>query len=124
VDRALDATTGTLRIFVSFSNPEMILKPGLFGRIRFPLEERAGALLIPQRAVQRIQDVETVLVVGADNTVALRTVTLGERIHDSFIVTSGLSPGELVVVEGLQNVLPGQRVNPLPPPGGQEQRGG
>jgi membrane fusion protein (multidrug efflux system) len=124
VDRALDATTGTLRIFVSFSNPEMILKPGLFGRIRFPLEERAGALLIPQRAVQRIQDVETVLVVGADNTVTLRTVTLGERIHDSFIVTSGLSPGELVVVEGLQNVLPGQRVNPLPPPGGQEQRGG
>lgn len=124
VDRALDPTTGTLRIFVNFPNPDMVLKPGLFGRIRFPLEERAGALLIPQRAVQRIQDVETVLVVGPNNTVALRTVTLGERLHDSFIVTSGLSPGELVVVEGLQNVLPGQKVNPLPATAGQEQKGG
>jgi len=124
VDRALDPTTGTLRIFVSFPNPEIILKPGLFGRIRFPLEDRQGALLIPQRAVQRVQDVQTVLVVEPDNRVSLRTVTLGERVHDSFIVTSGLSPGERVVVEGLQNAIPGRLVTPLPPHSGQERPGG
>ncbi len=114
VDRTLDLTTGTLRIFVDFPNPENILKPGMFGRIRFPVEERAGALLIPQRAVQRLQEVESVLVVGPDKRATPRTVTLGERLQDAFIVKAGLQAGELVVVEGLQNVLPGQLVTPTP----------
>lgn len=124
VDRALDLTTGTLKIYVSFPNPNRLLRPGLFGRIRVVLEERPDALLVPQRAVQEMQGVKTVLVVGQDNKVALHTVSLGERYKDFFIVTEGLKPGDRVVVEGLQKAIPGQEVTPKVQPISQEKQGG
>lgn len=124
VDRVLDLTTGSLKIYVSFPNPEMKLKPGLFGRVRMPLRARQDALLIPQRAVQEMQGVQTVLVVGPEHKAALRTVTLAERYQDFFIVTQGLKAGELVVVEGLQNVVPGQKVTPTEQPVSREKKGG
>ena len=124
VDRALDLTTGTLNVYASFPNPSRLLRPGLFGRIRVVLEERPNALLVPQRAVQVMQGVNSVLVVGPDNQVALRTVTLGERYQDFFMVTEGLKAGERVVVEGLQKAIPGQKVTPTAQPVSQEQKGG
>jgi RND family efflux transporter MFP subunit len=123
VDRALDLTTGTLNVYASFPNPGRLLRPGMFGRIRVVLEERPGAILVPQRAVQVMQGVKSVLVVGPDDRVALRTVTLGERYQDFFIVTEGLKPGDRVVVEGVQKAIPGQKVTPTAPPG-LEKRGG
>jgi len=96
----------------------------MFGRIRVVLEERPGALLVPQRAVQVIQGVKSVLVVGPDNKVALRTVILGERYKDFFIVNEGLKPGDRVVVEGLQKAIPGQKVTPMEQPVSQEKKGG
>jgi multidrug efflux pump subunit AcrA (membrane-fusion protein) len=62
--------------------------------------------------------------VGPENKLALRTVTLGERYQDFFMVTHGLKPGELVVVEGLQNVIPGMPVAPTLESGSLEKRGG
>jgi RND family efflux transporter MFP subunit len=112
VDRALDLTTGTLKIYVSFPNPKRLLRPGLFGRIRVVLEERPEALLVPQRAVQEMQGVKTVLVVGQDDKVALHTIALGERYKDYYIVTEGLKAGDRVVVEGLQKAIPGRKVTP------------
>ena len=123
VDRALDLTTGTLKIYVSFPNPNQLLRPGLFGRIRVELEEKPNALLVPQRAVQELQGLKTVLVVGQDNKVAVRTITLGDRYQDFFIVTHGLKPGERVVVEGLQKAIPGQKVTPTEQPLSQEKKG-
>jgi len=74
--------------------------------------------------VQTMQGVKTVLVVGPDDGVALRTVSLGERYQDFFVVTQGLKPGDRVVVEGLQKALPGQKVTPTAQPASQEQKGG
>jgi RND family efflux transporter MFP subunit len=124
VDRALDLTTGTLNVYASFPNPGRLLRPGMFGRIRVVLEERPQALLAPQRSVQVMQGVKSVLVVGPDNKVALRTVTLGERYKDFFIVNEGLKPGDRVVVEGLQKAIPGQKVTPMEQPVSQEKKGG
>jgi membrane fusion protein (multidrug efflux system) len=124
VDRALNLTTGTLNVYVSFPNPNRLLRPGLFGRIRLVLEERPNALLVPQRAVQVMQGVKSVFVVGQDDKVALRTVSLGERYKDFFIITVGLKAGDRVVVEGLQKVIPGQRVTPTELPFSQEEQGG
>jgi membrane fusion protein, multidrug efflux system len=124
VDRALDLTTGTLNVYASFPNPNRLLRPGMFGRVRVVLEERPNALLVPQRAVQVMQGVKSVLVVGPDDQVALRTVTLGERYQDFFIVTEGVKPGERVVVEGLQKAIPGQKVAPAAQPVSQEKKGG
>ena len=124
VDRALNLTTGTLNVFVSFPNPNRLLRPGLFGRVRVVLEERPNTLLVPQRAVQIMQGVQSVLVVGPDNRVSLRTVTLGERFQDFFIVNEGLKPGERVVVEGLQRAVPGQQVTPTLQPSSPHRKGG
>jgi RND family efflux transporter MFP subunit len=124
VDRALNLTTGTLNVYVNFPNPNRLLRPGLFGRIRIVLEERPNALLVPQRAVQVMQGVKSVFVVGQDDKVALRTVTLGERYKDFFIITAGLKAGDRVVVEGLQKVIPGQRVTPTELALSQEEPGG
>jgi RND family efflux transporter MFP subunit len=124
VDRALDPTTGTLNVYVSFPNPDRVLRPGLFGRIRVVLQEEPNALLVPQRAVQEMQGVQTVLVVEPEkgNMVALRTVTLGPRYQDFFIINKGVKAGELIVVEGLQKAIPGQKVTPEEKPISQENQ--
>jgi membrane fusion protein (multidrug efflux system) len=124
VDRALNLTTGTLNVYVSFPNPNRLLRPGLFGRVRVVLEDRPNTLLLPQRAVQIMQGVQSVLVVGNDDKVALRTVTLGERYQDFFIVTEGLKHGDRVVVDGLQRAIPGQRVTPTIQPFSLDKKGG
>jgi membrane fusion protein, multidrug efflux system len=124
VDRALSPTTGTLNVYASFPNPDGLLRPGLFGRVRVALEEKPDALLLPQRAVQVMQGVQMVLVVGNDDEVSLRTVTLGRRYRDFFIVTEGLEAGERVVVEGLQRAVPGRKVTPTQESASQEKIGG
>ncbi|HHP7233944.1 MAG TPA: efflux RND transporter periplasmic adaptor subunit [Desulfobacterales bacterium] len=112
LDRALELTTGTLNVYVSFPNPDRVLRPGLFGRVRVMVESQPDALLVPQQSVQVIQSVSSVLVVGEDDSVALRVVTLGERFKDFFIVSQGLEAGQMVVVEGLQKAIPGRKVRP------------
>jgi membrane fusion protein, multidrug efflux system len=119
LDRTVDPKTGTIVVEALFPNPEKLLRPGQFGRARAVVEERANAILVPQLAVQEAQGAKSVLVVGADDKVELRTVTLNERIGDLIIVTRGLEAGERVIVEGLQRVRPGIQVKPeaAPPPG-------
>jgi membrane fusion protein (multidrug efflux system) len=112
LDRTVDTKTGTIVIDSLFPNPDKLLKPGQFGRVRAVVEERADAILVPQTAVQEIQGAKSVLVVGADDKVALRSVTLDERIGDLIIVTRGLEAGERVIVEGIQKVRPGIQVKP------------
>jgi len=122
VERAVDPTTGTLAVQFEFPNPEGVLRPGIYGRVRFEFEMRRGALLVPQRAVQELQSIHTVAVVGPDNRVAIRTVEVGPRVDGLWVIEKGLQPGEKVVVEGLQRVREGITVvatqQPEPPPSG------
>jgi membrane fusion protein (multidrug efflux system) len=124
LDRTLDLTTGTLNVYASFPNPERMLRPGLFGRVRVVVEARPDTLLVPQRSVQVTQGVSSVLVVDKEDAVAQRVVTLGERFRDFFIVTEGLKPGERVVVEGVQKAIPGRKVRPTEQPINLETLGG
>jgi membrane fusion protein (multidrug efflux system) len=112
LDRTVDPKTGTIVVEATFPNPDKLLKPGQFGRVRAVVEERPDAILVPQTAVQEIQGAKSVLVVGAEDKVALRSVTLSDRIGDLIIVTRGLEPGERVIVEGVQKVRPGIQVKP------------
>jgi membrane fusion protein (multidrug efflux system) len=110
----VDPKTGTLELQARFPNPERTVLPGQFGRVRVRIDERPSAILVPQKAVQQLQSMSTVYVVGADNTVAMRPITTGSRVGDSWIVEEGLQPGERVIVEGLLKVRPGARVQPQP----------
>ena len=117
-DRAVDLKTGTLSLTAEFPNPAGLLRPGQFGRVRAAAEVAENAILVPQRAVQEIQGAKSVLVVGADNTVALRTIRPGESVGDLLIVRDGVQPGERVIVDGIQKARPGAKVNPSVAPAG------
>src|SRR6058998_463720 len=85
VDRAVDAKTGTIGVRAGFPNPDKLLRPGQFGRVRGVVEEKTNAILVPQLAVQDQQGAKIVLVIEEGDKVALRSVTLGERIGDFYI---------------------------------------
>jgi RND family efflux transporter MFP subunit len=111
-DRQVDITTGSIRIVSGFPNPDNILRPGQFGRIRAASETRKDALLIPQRAVTELQGTYQVAVVDADNKVSVRSVKVGDRVGAMWIIESGVKAGELVVTEGLQKIRDGSVVKP------------
>jgi RND family efflux transporter MFP subunit len=109
-DRQIDITTGSIRIVSAFPNPNNILRPGQFGRIRAAAETRKDALVIPQRAVSELQGTYQVAVVGDGNKVSVRPVQVGDRVGPNWIIQSGVKVGELVIVEGLQKVREGSVV--------------
>jgi membrane fusion protein (multidrug efflux system) len=111
VERAVDPTTGTLTGQFLFPNPERILRPNQYGRARFVTEVKQDALLVPQRAMQEIQGLYSVMVVKPDATVEQRMVKADERIGNLWLIKSGVKPGEKVIVEGIQKVRPGIQVN-------------
>ncbi len=108
----VDATTGTIPVRVSFPNPGNVLRPGQFAKVRFAFAVHDGALLVPQRAVQDLQGLYQVGVVGTDDVVSVQTVKVGERVGGLWIIATGLTPGERVIVEGLEKVKTGDKVNP------------
>ncbi len=116
VERNIDPTTGTLAMQVKFPNPDMLVRPGQYGRARFESDVRRGALLVPQRAVQELQSIYSVAVVGTDNKVSFRNVKVGPKDGSLWVITEGLNPGDRVVVEGIQKVREGAVVAPKPMP--------
>jgi membrane fusion protein (multidrug efflux system) len=113
-DRQVDSQTGTIRIVGIFPNPGNILRPGQFGRIRAQTGLQHDALLVPQRAVSELQGKYQVAIVGTDNKVQIRPVTVGPREGQSWIITSGVQAGERVVSDGVGKVREGSPVNPKP----------
>ena len=111
-DRQVDITTGSIRIVGAFSNPNNILRPGQFGRVRAATETVKDALLVPQRAVNELQGTFQLAVVGEGNKVSVRSVKVGDRVGSMWIIQSGVKRGELVIVEGLQKVRDGSVVKP------------
>src|SRR3984885_8832551 len=114
VDRQVNPQTGTIQIAGSFSNPQNLLRPGQFGRIKAETEVRHDALLIPQRAVNELQGSYQVAVIGSDNIVQIRSVVLGPQLGSDLIITSGINPNERVVTEGVSKLKDGMRVSPQP----------
>ena len=111
-DRQIDVKTGTMRVAAFFPNPDNLLRPGQYGKIRVATSVRKDALLVPQRSVSEVQGKYMVAVVGADSKVDIRTVKVAERVDNLWVILEGLNPGERVVVEGIQKVRPGMAVAP------------
>jgi len=111
-DRAIDPTTGTLGIEAEFPNPDHLLRPGQYTRMRAEIDQRKDAILVPQTAVQELQGTYSVAVVGSDNKVSLRPVQASDRIGSLWVIDTGLKPGEKIIIEGLQKVRDGVTVNP------------
>lgn len=107
VDRGLAQNTGTLTIKAAFANPQQLLVPGMFARVVAQAEMRQGALLIPQRAVQKVLDKTFVTVVGEGDKAESRPVKLGSQFGDLYLVEEGLTVSDVIVVDGAQKTQPG-----------------
>jgi membrane fusion protein (multidrug efflux system) len=113
-DRQVNESTGAIRIAGLFPNPNNVLRPGGYAKVRAVISTAERALLVPQRAVSELQGGYQVAVVDADNKVNIRPVTVGPQVDRRWVIASGLNPGERVVTEGVQKVRSGVRVNPKP----------
>jgi membrane fusion protein (multidrug efflux system) len=113
-DRQVNESTGTIRIAALFPNPNNILRPGGYAKVRVFVDVQHDALLVPQRAVSELQGGYQVAVVDHDNKVAIRPVAVGVQVDSRWVISDGLNPGDRVVAEGTQKVRPGMRVNAKP----------
>lgn len=110
-DRELSESTGTLTIKAIFNNDDHVLLPGMFARVTLEGQPLKDAILVPQRAVQQVLNKSFVIVVGADNKSVSKMVTLGDQVGSYYVVKSGLTKDDNVVVEGLTNLKEGQELN-------------
>ena len=113
-DRQVNESTGAIRIAGLFPNPANILRPGGYGKVRAVIRVQQNALLVPQRAVSELQGGYQVAVVDGENKVSIRTVSVGDRVGNQWVIAEGLKQGERVVAEGIQKVRPGMQVIPKP----------
>ncbi len=113
IDRAVDVKTGTLRVRAEFPNREKILRPGMFARARVDLGTRKNCVVIPQRAVLELQGKTFVWIVSKEKLTHQRPITVAEQVGSDFVVSDGLTPGECIILEGIQKAREGEPVTAL-----------
>jgi multidrug efflux system membrane fusion protein len=113
-DSSVDPGTGTIQLRGVFSNPgpAPVLLPGLFARLRLPIDKQADALLVTERAIGADQSGSYLLTVGSDNMVAKKPISMGQLVDGLRVIEEGLQPGDRVIVKGLQRARPGAKVDP------------
>lgn len=113
IDRDVDPTTGAILVQTSFPNPEGIIRPGQFAKVKAMIDNVEDGILIPQRCVMEMQGIHNVYVINNEDKVEIRRIKVGPTIDSFWLVKEGLNDGEKIVYEGLQKVKPGMKVNPV-----------
>lgn len=113
IDRNIDTSTGTILVQATFQNPDRIIRPGQFARVKIKIMNVQDAIIVPQKCLTELQGQYSVLVVNAENKVETVQVVIGERIPGFMIVKEGLKGGDQIILEGLQKVRPGMEVIPV-----------
>ncbi len=113
VGRNIDPTTGTLLVQASFANPNKLVRPGQFARLRIKVDDPSETLLIPLKCLQEVQGEYNAYVVKEDNKVEFRPVEVGETMQDMIVIRSGLKVGERVIMEGINQVRSGMQIVPV-----------
>lgn len=120
---SVDPTTGQVSLRAVFDNPDQILLPGMYVRVRLEQGVDDKALIVPEQAIQRTADGLNSVMVIKDGKVSSMTVALGPLVKDGYVIYKGLSEGDVVIVEGFQKIGPGAEVQPIPWQAGAEQAG-
>jgi len=111
INRNVDPQTGSMLVQAHFPNPNRLLRPGLYAKVKAEMDIIENALLVPQRCIIELQGQYSLFVIKDDNTVESRIVTVGERIGDLWMITEGLNGDESVVIDGVQKIGSGMTVN-------------
>jgi membrane fusion protein (multidrug efflux system) len=113
INREVDSETGAILVQASFPNPDLILRPGQFARVKLMLQQSEGALLVPQRCVTELQGQYSVFAVNSENKIESKQVKIEHDFGDYYIVEEGLTSDDNVVLEGLQKVRSGMEIVPV-----------
>jgi len=111
--QSIDQETGTYTVEASFPNPDRLLLPGQFARVRAMYQVLEGVVVIPRQAISELQGLFRVYVVNSNDVVEVKEVKLGPQTGNDVVIEEGLEEGERVIVEGLQKVRPGMGVRPV-----------
>jgi len=112
INREVDAETGAILVQATFPNPDLILRPGQFGRVKIMMENASNLILVPQRCVSELQGQYSVFVVGEGNKIEARQIKIRLKHKDYYVVSEGLQAKDMIVYEGLQKVGTGMEVSP------------
>ncbi len=113
IDRNIDTSTGTILVQATFQNPDRIIRPGQFARVKIKVMDVKDAIIVPQKCLTELQGQYSVLVVNGENKVETVQVEVGEKIHGYNIIMNGLKSGDKIILEGLQKARPGMEVIPV-----------
>lgn len=113
IDRSVDSETGSILIQATFPNPERLIRPGQFARVKIRIRQAPNAILIPQKCASELQGIFTVFVVNSENAIESRQIQIQDNVGEFFVIRDGLKAGEKVVLEGVQKVRAGMVINPV-----------
>ncbi|PHS67444.1 MAG: efflux transporter periplasmic adaptor subunit [Flavobacterium sp.] len=112
IDRSVDPSTGAILLQASFPNPDRLIRPGQFARVKIKVKDVKDALLVPQKCVTELQGTYSVSIVNSENKVETKQVEIGEKFGDYWIIKEGINANDKVILEGLQKIQPGMEVVP------------
>ncbi len=112
IDRNVDAETGSILVQATFPNPDRLIRPGQFARVKAKVRQDIDALLIPQKCASELQGQFSVLLVNAENKIETRQVTITNRIGEFYVLGEGLKSGDRIILEGLQKARAGMEIIP------------
>jgi membrane fusion protein (multidrug efflux system) len=112
-DRNIDPATGTLLVQTIFPNPEGLLRPGLYAKVKVHMNDKEDAIVIPQRSIMEMQGLFSVFVVNDSNTVKKVEIVPGYKTGNMQVIESGLKAGDRIVIDALQKVRTGLKINPV-----------
>lgn len=113
INREVDSQSGSIRVETVFPNPDRLLRPGGYARVSVVVDTMRHVVVVPQRAVNQIQGKQFVYVRHSNGTVGMQGITTGAAYKELFLVDSGLSVGDTIVVEGFHKLIPGVKVEPM-----------
>jgi len=112
IDRNVDSSTGAILLQATFPNPDGLIRPGQFARVKAMVKEEKDALLVPQKCVSELQGQYSVFIVNSENIIESKQVKIGEKIGEFLVVKEGLNNGDKVILEGVQKLRSGIEVVP------------
>jgi len=112
IDRSIDSSTGSILVQATFPNPDRLIRPGQFARVRVRIRQDENAILIPQKCAKELQGQFSVMLVNNENVLESRTVDVSDKIGEFYVIREGLQGGDKIILEGIQKVRSGMEIVP------------
>ena len=112
IDRSIDSSTGSILVQATFPNPERLIRPGQFARVRIRVRQDENAIVIPQKCAKELQGQFSVMLVNGENVLESKTVEVTDKVGEFYIIKEGLKNGDKIILEGIQKARSGMEIVP------------